>query len=312
MENNQDSPEIKYAAYAYLTVILISAVSVIFPLLFLLLVLLPVPFMIVFHNISRKSYLLLVAITIMSFLFLFGIYYGLILGAYLCVFGTLYGYFSLKRFSALQVVKNGSIGMVLFFTLLFVLVEFYAGISPLNELEAIFEETVKTQVEYLKEIDAPSAQVEEIENLPTIYSEYVVPLIPGILVILGTVFSFIQYVAGMKFFQKTGREQLESFPPFKWWKLPGYFAFIFILTFLVVLFAGDDSIWSMFALNLFYILTYALLIQGAALIYWFLRERKINKFLSVFGIIILLLVPPFSFVILFAGVFDQGFNFRKI
>lgn len=312
MKGGQNKSEKRYAFIVFATVLIISIFSVLTPFSFFLIIFLPLPLMIAYQNISNRTCFILVMSCFICFLLIFDSAFGIFLGVYTFGLGIIYGSLSYQKASAFQVVKSGSIFMILSFTVLIAFMEIFYDIAFFSELELMVKEAVNIQVNYLQELNAPASQTEEMKEMPEFYSEQIVPLLPSILIISATAIAILQYLLGFKLFEKLGRK-IESFTPFIFWRLPGYFAFIFVVSLLAMLFIGDnESMAGMFFLNLFYILTYGLLVQGAALIYWFMREKNIGKILSALGIIMLLILPPLSFIIIAAGVFDLAFNFRKV
>ena len=282
------------------------------PLIFLLVILIPLPFTISYHKLSGRSHGLLAAITPVIFIILFGSLVGLLLGVYASGLGTVYGYLTREKEPAFDVIKFGTIGMVVLFSLFLLGMQYFYDVNLIQGTEEYLAEMVQVQAEQLEEAEVPSSQIQELKEIPNLYSEFIKPLIPSGLIISAVVLSFTHYLAGYKILNSYGKE-LNQITSFKYWKLPRYISIIFIISILGVLIAGhESSLPGVFFMNLFNLLTYALMVQGASLSYWFLREKKIAKFISVVVIIIIFIIPPLSFILLFAGVFDLAFNFRKV
>ena len=304
--------EIKYAVITLIILSFFSILSLLTPLAIIFLLLVPLPLAIVYHKINYKTYFGLLFITGFLYILLFGIFIGFFICLYVLGLGTLYGYLTHKNKPAFNTIKTGSIVMILLFTFLIFGLQIVFNINFLEETYITLEETVETQVNYLEKAGAPASQIEEIEGIPELYSEYMLPLIPSGLILSAVIIATLHYLMAYKVLNLLG-ESITSLRPFKYWTFPRYLSLVFILSFLAFLIIGDgDSLYGVFSNNLFNILTYAVLLQGASLVYWFLREKNFGKIISVAGLFLLLIIPPLNLVFLFSGILDLTFNFRKI
>lgn len=307
--NNND---IMYAVAAFVVISTVLLISVFTPLVIFLVLFLPLPLMVVYHKMNYKTYVGLVIISIACFILVFG-FFGLFVGAYVFGLGTIYGFYTVQKKPVFSTLKAGSIGMILLFAGFLLGIQVFYEVNLLQETGIMLEQAVNTQASYLKEANAPQSQIEELKQVPDLYSEYVKPLIPSGLIISTIILSFVHCLLGYKILDWSGIKNSNAILPFKFWKFPSYLSIVFILSILGFLLIGDSqTLIGIFTINLFNLLTYALLIQGASLVYWFLREKYVGKIFSVLGVILLFVLPPLSFLLLFIGVCDLTFNFRKI
>lgn len=106
-------------------------------------------------------------------------------------------------------------------------------------------------------------------------------------------------------------------PPFVQWRWPWYAVWGFILVRLLsivpVFIAVPDELWGALILNLDLFFVYLFLLQGLAIVWFFLDKYNVSKVLRVIMILFLLLPGgPVTLVLALGGMLDTWFDFRKL
>ena len=182
-----------------------------------------------------------------------------------------------------------------------------SGVSIIETVDQILGETVKiTETMGLGEIISESGvSMTDITDLFKM-------VIPSSLVLSGAIFAVFNYFISTIILKRLGMDtkQAKTFSEFS---LPGNI--LFGTTFILVLtyFSGKLNIVDSEALfvNVLNVFTYVFLVQGVAVLFFFLEKRKLGKgikILSVFLIFILGIILPVAMF----GWLDSAFDFRKL
>lgn len=135
-------------------------------------------------------------------------------------------------------------------------------------------------------------------------------LAPSLLLIFSLIFGGLNYIVSRAISQKMGL-RVPRIPPFRLWKLPKGTGRGF-LGIMVVALVGNLLKIKNFDIVLYTIssiFSFLLMIQGFSVICFYLKEKKVSKFLSV--VIMILVLVIFSFLLIFLGMFEQMFNLRR-
>ena len=106
------------------------------------------------------------------------------------------------------------------------------------------------------------------------------------------------------------------FPSFRLWQFPWYFAWGYIIGLIGTLFSSYLGIYQgigrVVGMNFLVVFNLLFLVQGFAIVYFFLDKFKINNYLRVLGFVLLLIIPLASPLVTWFGLLDVWYNFRKI
>ncbi len=133
---------------------------------------------------------------------------------------------------------------------------------------------------------------------------------PALLLISFLVASSLTYFTVYRVWLRWGKEQI--FPPFSFahWSLPEYLIWALIAAgFLIFLPIAPVQF---VAQNLLLVVLFFYLLQGLAIVHFYLQKGKIPFFLRGLGYVLLLIQPVFLLVVTALGVFDLWVNFRRI
>ena len=137
--------------------------------------------------------------------------------------------------------------------------------------------------------------------------------LPAALLTTATIMTFANYWLARLILNRVG-SKLPWIRPFRTWRFPWYLAWGYILGQSLLLIgrsATETSIWFALGLNLQILFNYVFLLQGLAILWFFFEKARVPKLVR-WIVIIFLFNPMITTVIVWAGVLDTWFNFRKL
>ncbi|WP_147300771.1 YybS family protein [Sporosarcina sp. BI001-red] len=201
--------------------------------------------------------------------------------------------------------------MAVSLTVLISMVVTYVGGVLFFEFNAIdtmmdtFQEAQQRLKDFLSGLGALPKDYEKITSDAFLYYRSTIPS----MVILGSVFAGYLFVAAS--FYTAGRvgAKIQKFPPFREMKLPFMTIVVYAVIILSSLLMGNDttSTYYLFYINAVVILRFAFLLQGLSLIYYFLNERKLPRFITIITTVFAIMLNPITIML---GTLDTAINIR--
>ena len=297
---------VESALLTALTVILAIA-GIYIPLLGYLLMIIAVPFIIITvrHSLRYVIISIIASAILVTFVTFptYGIYIAMMGGFVGCIMGLSIK----KKKDSSTSIFYGALTASVSLMIMISLATLISGVSIIETVDQILGETVRvTETMGLGEIISESGvSMTDITDLFKM-------VIPSSLVLSGAIFAVFNYFISTIILKRLGMDtkQAKTFSEFS---LPGNI--LFGTTFILVLtyFSGKLNIVDSEALfvNVLNVFTYVFLVQGVAVLFFFLEKRKLGKgikILSVFLIFILGIILPVAMF----GWLDSAFDFRKL
>ena len=138
-------------------------------------------------------------------------------------------------------------------------------------------------------------------------------IMPGAFFLCAPIIAFVNYLAARKILSKLGAA-FEEFPPFTQWNVPGWMLWPYGISLLMVSYYVQypESLMYHISVNLQVITSVFFVLQGIALIYWWLEKNNKPKWWGTVSVALLFFVQIFSQIIVFVGAFDLVFDFRNL
>ncbi len=276
---------------------------------------LPVPLGILVYRHGLRSGILvsvtssfLVAITLSNLLFSVQV---LIIG----VLGIALGMGLRESFHFAQLLLVGVVSSVITFLLQIFVYSLLFGENLLTLAFEMWEKGLTQSLEFYQDLGFSPELIAESEEQVLIMVELLRTAIPLSLVMGGFLFTLVNLGVIRFILRRLGDTSIPWLPPFSTWQWPWYFVYgiIFGLSFSVLSLYTTSEIWHIIAINLYFFFLYAFVIQGFAIIWFYLNTYNVNKILRI--ILIFLIIQSgnfFSIAIAFFGIFDTWFDFRKL
>lgn len=189
----------------------------------------------------------------------------------------------------------------------------FTGISFTEEMKMIFEETQNMMSGMLGGIDAAKPQLDQMKLTFDAMIHVIGQTIPVIVMCSALMITFVNYFAAEKF-GKRFKVILKPMNDLCFFSLPKNFSIgmcvIILLSYLLkfIKFPNADAV----SLNIFMIMALAFVIQGIAVLKFYLIKYKIKPVLRVLIMYFCLFNGILLTAMTFVGATDILFNFRKI
>ena len=189
----------------------------------------------------------------------------------------------------------------------------FLGKHPFAFIDEMFA-LLKPMVIEMVNQNAEMLKIESAEQFFNLYETAVRMILPSVIIIIGLIKTIILTFL-TKVIVNRVLKGLAIDLRFSMFKVDGVTVFVFFLSAIISLFAGDGVIAVVFS-NLYTILNTVLMLCGMSLLDWYLREKQKVKIFFRFLILLVLgflsLIPILSVILVAAALMDARKNFRNI
>ena len=228
--------------------------------------------------------------------------------------GLILGECMRRRFAPMKLMAYGSVGAVLALVINIALSFMVLGINPVDMMFTAFHDSLTQLADYyrgtgMSEIEVQQAVAGYAEMLRMMRI-----IMPGAFLLSAPALAFVNYIAAKKILGKLG-ERFEDFPPFINFKIPGWVLWPYAISLFAVtyFYQYNREHWLYdVSVNVQTVCSFALVLQGIALIYWFVHKHNKPGWWAGAATVLLFLIPIFSQIMVYVGAFDIVFDFRKI
>ena len=212
-----------------------------------------------------------------------------------------------------EVITISTLVTLASFLLLINIMTDMTGVSIIIQMEEFFTNTLNIQIEALKDMELSSYEVLKIKDELENAFDYVLLIIPSIVMIFSLVTAYLNYLISTLILRKLGYG-IVSIPKFSKFKLPNN-----ILIGTGIMFLGAFIIKSLelfyyetILLNITALASFMFFIQGLSVVDHSLIENKVKKIPRILMILFFIIVLPLAGIISFIGVIDSIVDFRKL
>jgi uncharacterized protein YybS (DUF2232 family) len=296
-------------AFLWSVIYIFLLLSLFTPFNFITINLMMVPVLILYMKLDIRRFIL-IYISCLFVLFLITFGYGIaFVGLSLfflppvIVMGRLYK----KGSSALAAIAFGTLAM-LAELVSFLFVSYAAGINPIKKFELLYQESVKSLPEALRNSVPP-----EYMDMAIHYFTLMLPLF---MVSFSLYYVIITHIIARWRLRKMG-EAVPALPSIREWMMPKSIAWYYVILSILQFFVDFkvDSILLMVLFNLLPFVTIALVLQAVAFLFFVTHAKRWSKALPIIVVVLLILLAPFgpSILYLFSllGLLDIMFSLRQ-
>ncbi len=295
---------------------MLSIIAVIFaiagfyiPFLSFFLVFIPVPFIIaaVRHNLKYTMLAVTAAsIIIASFSSpLVGIYIALISGINASVMGTMIK----QGRNVRSIIVAGSAASLAATLMTFTISTYIMGVNSLVQMEEVFTSVVEYQKSFLGDGGGTAEIIRSLETM----KNTMLTLIPSSIIFGSIASAYVNYLVSGVVLKRTGFK-FQPLGKFSRFSLPRNIM-MGLLVIITLSYAADkmDIVnGQALFLNVFYLFQIAFLLQGLAVIMFFMEKFKLPRFFRITACILFLLIPSFSIMAAILGILDSIINIRRM
>lgn len=236
------------------------------------------------------------------------------LAAIFGLLGLILGECMRRHLSPLQMMLYGSVGAVIALILNIALSFWVLGINPIEMMFTSFNESLVQLADYYR---SHGMSEQDIKTAVDGYSEMLRMMkiiMPGAFLICAPLMAFVNYLIAKKILTKLG-ETFEDFPAFTMLQVPGWMMWPFALSLFAVtyFYKTDINSWMyILSVNIQTVCSFAFVFQGIVLLYWFVEKKQKPRWWANVALLIMFVVPLFSQIMVYIGLFDIVVDFRKI
>jgi uncharacterized protein YybS (DUF2232 family) len=218
-----------------------------------------------------------------------------------------------------KTILFGSAAYMISFVLYILLLNYIMGINFIERVAEIYEQNFETTRGLFNNIpdqfrtEQIEKYISDIEKMAPMMNYYVTNVFPAFLIVASIIISYINYIVASKFAVRFSIN-VKQHEGTAYFSFPRNFmismAGLLLLSFLLQLLNINVVIIQM---NLFIIVFMAMLLQGAAVLKYFIDKSRMGKFArNLLLVIIVLMSISFSIVYAVIGLIDLTVNLRKI
>lgn len=195
----------------------------------------------------------------------------------------------------------------------FLIALYIMGIQPVDMMFTSLEEAARESVGYYQSMGMSQTEIDAAVKSNAEMLRMMRLIMPGAFFLCGPIIAFVNYLAARKILSKLGAA-FEEFPPFTQWNVPGWMLWPYGISLLMVSYYVQypESLMYHISVNLQVITSVFFVLQGIALIYWWLEKNNKPKWWGTVSVALLFFVQIFSQIIVFVGAFDLVFDFRNL
>nr|WP_169084077.1 DUF2232 domain-containing protein [Paenibacillus sp. PL91]MBC9203308.1 DUF2232 domain-containing protein [Paenibacillus sp. PL91] len=264
--------------------------------------LLMVPYVVLYTTLSPKSFALhLVPVWVLAFFI--GGPATLIIGLFFLIPSIVMGHLFMKQAPASRVVRTVGVVILAQLMLELLIFEVFLDISLLKELSTFIRSTVE---ELMAQRYLPT---EWDSGLTDIVIHTMINSIPVTFIMIAFGLTVISQFVSRRAVKWSGGPEVPRFTRAKDWRLPRLLVVLYLLTYVMELFASrtSDSFFAVALMNLVPLLSFVFAFQAVGFFFFLANQRGWNKAVPILIAIPVLLIPPLSLI----GVLDTAFPIRK-
>ncbi|MDX9917074.1 MAG: YybS family protein [Gudongella sp.] len=218
-----------------------------------------------------------------------------------------------KRRRPLEVLATGSIVFFVSTLLTFAVFGNASGTSVVKEAEEAFKNALFMQLQMLEGMGLSNLELDNARTMLEDAYSYLILILPAILMVLSFFISYVNYLLSVKLLRTLGIGVL----PMPWlhkFTVPNNFGLgmLFVFVGLFIVKKMDPSYYDVIFLNIIVIVGTVFVIQGLAVIDFFLLKLKIKSFVRGILLIVLLILSPMLTLVSIMGGADIILDFRKL
>lgn len=215
----------------------------------------------------------------------------------------------LKR-SAVEILAWGSLVSLACKLTLVVIMFQVTGLNPMNLDMSGMERTLDMALRLPVGLEQAAAMKQQLEAMMK-----VLPLIiPATMILVSVIDTLLCFWITGKVVHRLSRVDLPQLPPFARWRFPVSVLWAFMGALLCMVLGARDPRFAFLTrvgLNLQVLTQFIFVLQGMSLAAWFMNRAGWSRTLRNFVLVLLFLIPLFSTVANYAGIFDMCWDFRS-
>lgn len=187
------------------------------------------------------------------------------------------------------------------------------GVNPLASMPEVMEKAIVQALDIYRGLGAPEQVLEQMRNQLQPMVTIMPIVIPASLLLAAVADTFLNFLIAKAVLKKLGNP-VAGFPPFKDWVLPRWILYFYALAILMISYGDKEQIELLYkaGMNLQILSTTMLLLQGLSVFYFLADKYNLSRPQRGIILMMIFVIPAFSFVTVFAGAFELVLDYRKL
>jgi len=301
------------SAFMTAIAVVLAFAGIYIPFLGFATILLPVPFIIigVKHGLRYNLISLAAAGILTSFLSDILMALGMVI---IVGFGSVVMTYSIrKKYSFNRIIFSATISSLVGLLIIITVVSSFGGVSITERFEEAIELSNEINRDFFSRMGLDSQQLDEAMEKQAVTMDRMLMIIPVIMISAFAMNALINYVVAAAILRRMNY-YIEKPTKLSYFRLPENFfvgtIIIMALTFIMryIKFIKFDSL----VLNIIVIFSMIYLVQGLAVVSYFIEKRGVKNALRRTILVFLFLIPAVSNMLPYLGLFDIILNIRKL
>ena len=181
-----------------------------------------------------------------------------------------------------------------------------------GSMGSVFE--MYKQLGLMERLKASGVSEAEIKEMLKSYMEWFQLLLPAIVVVSSLFSAFINFVVARMVLRKLNFT-VPELPPFRMWRLPWYWIWVFIAGLAVVLLGNytEISLLTTIGKNILYIYFPLVVVIGASVLTFYFKSENVSPLFKGIAIFLMIINFPLALLIILSlGLFDPLLDYRKL
>lgn len=293
----------------FMTLLVIIGYGV-FPIIILLY---PVPFIIlgVRHKTKYNIYSILASSILIGIIV--DIFTGVLIFLVFGLISIVITYMINKKYRPQQILMGGTITAIVTTLLSMMIIGYLTGTSILTQISTTLMESVKAQLNMLKEMELSSYELSTFKDILLSTVEYAIIIIPTTLIISSAFIVYINYWMSTAILKRLGYKTVEI-PRFMYFNLPSNIIVGSIVTIAAALVVRYMKIlyYETIFINTLILISFVFFMQGLSVAVFVMNKRKMHKITKAILVFLIIINVPLSLIISFIGLLDVVIDFRKL
>ncbi|PAB58473.1 YybS family protein [Anaeromicrobium sediminis] len=230
------------------------------------------------------------------------------------VMAIVIGYMLSKNYSPGKILIGGSIGAIVSTTILIQITTSIMGVTITDMMTDMMKQSVDMQLSIYKNLKYDETQIQQISSQWEQISKMGMMMIPSMIIIMSTLFSYINYLVASKILKRVSKEEVSELPPLRYVTLPKNIVMGSFLILALTYISGYFNVvnYNTLVLNVLIIFQVVFSIQGLAIVSFFMHKFKLRKPVRIIIYIFVVFSGSFTVILSTLGFVDAIMNIRRL
>lgn len=273
----------------------------------------PVPFIIlgVRHKTKYNIYAIIASSILIGILT--DIFTGILIFLAFGLISIVLTYMINNKYRPQQILAGGAIAAIVTTLISIAIMGYLTGVSFLSAINTTLTESLKFQLDMLKEMQLSTYEMSVIKDLLIGAVESIIIMIPATIIISSVFIVYLNYWMSTAILRRLGHKTVEI-PRFMYFRLPNnaIMGSLVIIGAALVFRYMKILYYETIFINTIILISFVFFIQGLSVVVFLMNKKNMHKIVKVIIIFLIIVNVPLSLIISLIGFLDVGLDFRRL